>query len=321
MCLQYCNEYLSSEPTDFEVELRKARCLSRLNQPNEAISVLKKLLGDSSTPHRKARVLFAFARTELEAHRFEEAKKYYVKVLDVNPEYMPALQGLTEVLLRDNHVKEAETFVNRAIKVAPMNSWSLSTHAELLWRKGNTSEAISAMERAVISQPDNPTFLFRLGRFYQQTGAYKRAYEKFKEASENDSSYWDARLSLASIAINLGKLDEAGAEIDSLREKVGGEKRNILSTIEAEYLLAREDIEGAEKLAKSALDDRRDVVTLGIMAKIESAKARIAAQEGMKFVCESCKSRARTLLEEGLKLDPYNGALKSQMDGLTAIGQ
>ena len=176
------------------------------------------------------------------------------------------------------------------------------------------------MERAVISQPDNPTFLFRLGRFYHQTGAHTRAYERFKEAAENDSSYWDARLSLASIAIHLGKLNDAGAEIDSLREKVGGEKRTILSTIEADYLLAREDIEGAEKLAKSALDERRDVVTLGMMAKIEFVKARTAAQEGMRFVCESCKSRARTLLEEGLKLEPHNAPLKAQMEGLTAIG-
>jgi tetratricopeptide (TPR) repeat protein len=198
LCLRYCNEYLQADSLDFEVALHKARCLSRLGQSSDALQLLETLLTQTHSRRRQVRILFAIARTHFEARRDEEAKRSYLKTLDVDPNFLPALEGITELLLKGNKVPEADGFVQRAIKVAPMNSWALGAHADILWRKGRVAEAIAEMEKVVKSQPDNPTFLFRLGRFYQQSGAPSRAYELFQKAATNDNTYLDVRLSLAS---------------------------------------------------------------------------------------------------------------------------
>jgi len=316
LCLRYCEEYLQSDKEDFEVTLHKARCLSRLGQSADALQLLETLLAKVRSDRRQVRILFAIARTHLEAKKDEEAKKFYLRTLDLNPNFLPALEGITELLLKKNNIKEADGFVQRAIKVAPMNSWALGAHADLLWRKGKIAEAIAAMEKVVKSQPDNPTFLFRLGRFYQQSGATSKAYDLFRTATTNDSTYLDARLSLASVAINLNKLDEAQAEIAAIRDKVPPEKKHVLMTIEADYTLARGEVENAATLAATALDQRRDVVTLGLMAKIEAVKAQQAAEQGMGVLSASHRSRAETLVKEGLKLDPLNRPLSAQLEVL-----
>lgn len=320
LCLRYCDEYLRADGEDFEVALHKARCLSRLGQPAEALQLLEKLLAAAHGKRREVRILFAIARSHFEAKRDDEAKKFYLRTLDADPNFLPALQGITELLLKAKRIQEADGFVKRAIEVAPMNSWALGAHSDLLWRKGKPSEAIAEMEKVVKSQPDNPTFLFRLGRFYQQYGAVSEAYALFKRASTNDNTYLDARLSLASVCINLGRLDEAGAEIAALRDRVPREKKHVFVTIEAEYLLARGEVDRASSLAAAALNERRDVVALGLMAKMEAAKARQATVDGMDVLSSSHRSRAEELVREGLELDPDNAPLRSQLEILLNVG-
>lgn len=316
LCLQYCEEYLQADPDDFEIALHRARSLSRLGRDKDALAVLENLLKLAPTTGRRVRLLFSIARTHLEAKRDEEAKKFYLQTLDLNPKYLPALEGMTEFLLKNNAVSDADGFVERAIAVAPMNAWALSAHADLLWRKGKAENAIGEMEKAVKSQPDNPTFLFRLGRFHQQSGQLTTAYDMFRRAKANDDTYLDARLSLASVAINLSKLDEAAAEIKAIRRIAPSEKKHVLDNIEAEYHLALGDIETAAQIAESALRHHRRIPALGVMAKIEAARAKTAKQNGMQVLAESHRSRAETLIREGLVIDPHNAPLLAQLNAL-----
>jgi hypothetical protein len=116
------------------------------------------------------------------------------------------------------------------------------------------------------------------------------------------------------VSHKLGRLDEARAEITVIRDRVPPEKKHVFATIEADYLLARGEIDNAASLAAMALDQRRDVVTLGLMAKIEAVKAKQTAEDGMSVLSSSHRSRAETLIREGLKLDPSNGPLRSQLE-------
>src|SRR5262249_32354391 len=63
--LRYCDEYLQADASDFEVLLHKARALSRLGKPTEALAILGQLLSSGLGRGRKVRVLFATARTHL----------------------------------------------------------------------------------------------------------------------------------------------------------------------------------------------------------------------------------------------------------------
>ena len=127
----------------------------------------------------------------------------------------------------------------------------------------------------------------------------------------------DPRLSIASVAINLGKLDEAEKQIRALKDRVAPDKKHILTTIEADYLLSKGEVEESGRLAASALDQRRGVVTLGMMAKVEAAKSRLALEDGMPVLSESHHTRAKSLIQEGLKMNPQNVPLLRQLELLS----
>jgi tetratricopeptide (TPR) repeat protein len=320
LALRYCNEYLPADPTDFDVLFHKARCLSRLQRSNEALDLLKQLVStSSSTPKRRAKLHFAMGRTYLEMRELEQAKECFLKALHQNSEYVPALQGISEVLLRLNQVEDAAGFLERALRVAPMDSFALSTFADLLWRRGKYQEAVQTLMTVVKAQPKNATFLFRLGRFLQQTNSLEEAYAYFRRAKESDGSYLDVRLSLASVAIDLGKLGEAEREIESIRERVVGEKQEILRNIEAQLEVARGNLEKARTLVKQNLARRRDVATLGMMAKIEIAFCKKAIQEGARIVADSHKQQALKLIEEGLENEPANPQLLRQRETIASM--
>jgi tetratricopeptide (TPR) repeat protein len=316
--LEYCNQYLAYDGSDFEIGLHRARNLSRLGRYDASLKALGELLEDAKSPGRLGRIHFAQARTFLEMRNLGAAREGFLKALQYNHEALPALQGITEVLLKEGKIEDAAGFVERALDVSPMDSFALSMKADILWKRGQRKAAIEIMTNVVKSQPENATFLFRLGRFLQQSGLTADAYDYFHRAKTSDTSYFDARLSLASTAIDLGKLAEAKDEIDSLREKGPADKRHVILGVEAQYYLAVGDIDKAATLASEALSRRRNVIILGIMARVEAAKANRAVQNGMTVVAESHRARALQLLDEGLIEEPENGALLHQRDRLTA---
>jgi tetratricopeptide (TPR) repeat protein len=177
------------------------------------------------------------------------------------------------------------------------------------------------MTVVVKAQPENPTFLFRLGRFLQQSGMLEEAYDYFQRAKAGDSSFVDPQLSLASTAIDLGRLNEAQAEIDSLRTRVTLDKKFVLDEIEAKYHLALDELDVAAEHAKRALDYHRNSFTLSLMAKVEGAKSTRAAASGMTVMAESHRNTAIALVKEGIEQEPKNPVLINQLKSLTPGGR
>lgn len=315
--LSYCEAYLSHDSQDFEVGLHRVRNLSRLGRSADALQAIGGLFEMTNSPVRLAKLHFAQARTFLEMRNLDAARDSFLKALQYSPEHLPALQGIAEVLIRQNKIDDAAGFVDRALEVSPMDSFALSMKADIFWRRGQYRQALDTMLIVVKAQPENATFLFRLGRFLHQGGMPEDAYQYFQRAKASDNSYLDARLSLASVAIDLGKLAEAKAEIDDLRNRGPADKRFVLCGIEAEYFLATGDIEKASELAAKALEYRRSVISLGMMAKVEAARARRSEMEGMDVLASSHRMRAHQLIDEGLKLEPTNVQLRHQLDRLT----
>lgn len=103
LSLRYCEEYLASAPDDFEIKYHKARCLSRLEQPAKAHKILDELLavpGLRVRPRRAARLCYAKGRTFLEQSELGQARDWFLKAISLSPDYLAALQGISEVLLR-----------------------------------------------------------------------------------------------------------------------------------------------------------------------------------------------------------------------------
>ena len=252
LSLKYCETFLEQEPEDFEIRLHRARNLSRVERHDESLSAIDDMIKGTTSSFRLNRLHFARGRVFWETRKPDGARTEYLKALELAPNSLPALQGVAEVLLTQGHIDDASGFVERALKVSPMDSFALSMKADIYWRRGKVHEAVDTMSVVVKAQPENPTFLFRLGRFLQQSGMLDEACKWFQRAKDADQSFLDPRLSLASTAIDLGKLNEAKAEIDSLRVRVSAAKRFVLDEIEPKYCLALGEVDTAADLALKA---------------------------------------------------------------------
>ncbi len=248
--LRYCEAYLQHDASDFEITFHRARNLSRLGRTEESLKLIDKLAEEAATPYRRARLHFARGRIHWETRKPDLARAEYLKALDLSPNFLPALQGVSEILLTQGHIEDASGFIERALKVSPMDSFSLSRKADIFWKQGKVREAVETMTVVVKAQPENATFLFRLGRFLQQSNMLGDAYGYFQRAKAADQSFVDPRLSLASTAIDLDRLDEAKTEIEALKGKVSVDKRFVLDEIESKYHLALGEVEVAAALAE-----------------------------------------------------------------------
>jgi tetratricopeptide (TPR) repeat protein len=309
LSLKYCDEYLASDSGDFDVSLHRARNLYRLGRTDEALSFLDEMVKKDSSPVRLARIHVARGRAFMEVRQFEPAKEAFLAALSVVSDWQPALQGMAEVLSKMGQSEDAFGFLEMALKVAPMDVFALNLKADLLWKRGEASKAIETMRPVIKAQPDNATFLFRLGRFLHQSGANAEAYSFFRRAKLSDPTYLDVRMSLASVAIDLGHFEEARQEIEDLHGKGSAEKRYVLDGIEAQYCLAKGDLDRASHLATRALGHRRNSTTLGMMAKIEVTRFEKALSSGMATMADTIRRAASALVEEGLRIENNNIAL------------
>lgn len=308
LALKYCEEYLEDDPGDFDINFHRARCLSRLEKPQEAIDIIDGLLLSGSLYFKKeARLLYAKGRTFLERYNLERnksdlksAKEWFMEAIHKNPELRSAYQGLTEAMLRLDEMSEAVGAIEEAIRLAPQDSYSLSLYSEVLWRQGKRPKAIESMKSALKAQPKNSNFLFRMGRFMQYTNNLTEAFMYFNRAVENNTVYFDARLSLASVALDLHKPEIAKKEIDFLKGKIRGRKEQVFKNIEAGYELVCGNIEGAKKIGIELIKRDRDIQNLTLMTKIEFELYKSAKTDGMLAMASMHKEESIKYLDEAL---------------------
>jgi len=318
--LNFCNDFLESRPNDKDILFTKARCLSRIGEMNESIEILKDLIAYENSKYRLAKYNYAIGRAYIENSQknetyLDEAEKYFMKSIKIN-EHESALQSMGELLFRKNKKEEAAAFIERKLESSPTDPYALSIYSDILWAMGRKSEAIGKIIEVLKFQPQNPNFIFRAGRFLAECNKLPEAYSYFSNAVKLDDSYFDARLSLADTCINLGYLDEAEKHIKILESKIKGDKLNILDSIKANYLIQRNKISEAEDLAQKLVKKNRNVITLGLLAKVHIYKYKEYIKKGLTLIAETDKNKARDLISEGLTIDANNETLKKMLESL-----
>lgn len=317
--LKFCNNYLESRPEDKDILFTKARCLSRIGDYKESENILSSLVENEHSRFLLAKYYYALGRAYIENSQNAEdhldvAEKYFMKSIGKN-EHPSALQSMSELLYRKGKLKDAVSFIERKLKDSPADPFALSIYADILWSLDRKSEAIDKITEALKHQPKNPNFLFRAGRFLQGHNT-RAAYGFFRDAIRYDSDYVDARLSIADTCLDLNYFEEAKEHLDYISKKAIGEKKHVYDSIRANLALKEEDIDTAEEIANDLIRRNRDVVNIGLLAKIHIAKCKYSEQKGFSKLAESDKNRAIELIKEGLSIEPNNMILNNMLSSL-----
>jgi tetratricopeptide (TPR) repeat protein len=318
--LTFCDDFLESRPNDKDILFTKARCLSRIGKMDNSIDILQDLISYEHNKYRLSKYNYAIGRVYIENSQknnryLDEAEKYFMESIRIN-EHETALQSMGELLFRKDKKEEAAAFIERKLESSPTDPYALSIYSDILWAMGEKADAIGKIIEALKFQPKNPNFIFRAGRFFAESNRPSEAYNYFSNAVNLDDSYFDARLSLANTCIDLGYLDEAKEHIDILERKIKGDKLNVLESIKANYFLKNENLPEAESLSQKLLRKNRNVITLGLLAKVHIYKYRVSLKKGLSLIADADKIKAIDLLNEGLEMDSENETLKAMLEGL-----
>lgn len=167
------------------------------------------------------------------------------------------------------------------------------------------------MKSALKVQSKNANFLFRMGRFMQYTNQLSEAFDYFSKAVENNPTYFDARLSLASVALDLHKEEVAKNEIDYLKGKIRGRKEQVLRNIEAGYELVKGKVDRAKKIGLSLVKNNREIQNLILMTKVEFELYKKSKTDGIMTMADVHRKESIKYLEEALTKIPHDEYLLS----------
>jgi tetratricopeptide (TPR) repeat protein len=153
--------------------------------------------------------------------QFVEAEGYFRRALKLNPQLLDARVNLALTLTSVGRLRDAKPYLQKILKSTPRNSDALYGLALLSRAEGNFDEASALINRALEVNPDMPKALaalagmrkmtssddiwlkraqkvaeneldpvseaelrFSIGKYYDDTGEFKRAFESYKRAND-----------------------------------------------------------------------------------------------------------------------------------------
>ena len=116
---------------------------------------------DQSQPREKALVkdeayYYSEARTASETGNFEQALRFYSKVLEFNPQNAAAWTGQVRMLIELGEFREAKLWADKALERFPSEPELLAAKAVALGRSGDLQGALSFSDASIEERGDTP---------------------------------------------------------------------------------------------------------------------------------------------------------------------
>ncbi len=316
LALDYCNIYLRENPEDFTIKLFKSKChLQKMDFP-VATQIIEEMM---KTFPKNPVLIHHRGRIELKRKNFSKATQYFLEALSIDREYHSAIRDIGDSLMWEGNYVEAEKYLNEALEDRPLDQYILNLYGRLLGIQGRYEEAIDRMEKALGTMPDKPPFLHRLGWLYENLGQKGEALAYYDKAVKIDPNYFEARLSLLNLLIEINLPDKVSKEIEELSKLLVGRSLLVLDSLKAKYHLACGDIDGAIALSNSVLKTERSEITLGSAIRIELAMAEKMADQGLKIKGKQSLETAKNNYDELSRLNPKSRNLRIYKENIENI--
>ena len=122
-------------------------------------------------------------------NNFEDAEKYYNRVLELNPTHFESLFYIASLFAQKKFFLRAKEFFERAIKVRPSYDVAYSNLGAVLKELGKFEESVDACKKAIKIKSKNHIAYSNLGAVLRELGKYREsiiACEKALQISPNN---------------------------------------------------------------------------------------------------------------------------------------
>ncbi|GMI08193.1 hypothetical protein TrVE_jg12507 [Triparma verrucosa] len=207
----------------------------------------------------------------------EEAKKYFEWALEINGKCVTCLKDLSEVLLVQDKVEEAERTLRKALELIPDDSDGLFSLGVILSKKGDAQGSIVAYEKSASINSDDYELQYNLGLKYSERGERDKELKCYSNAVDVKNDYGPALL-------NWGSSLAEAQDYDGAAEKFVRAMADEETTLKAAVNLAMVDNLRANGMAvKGDLGGASDVLekSIGYLKKaiVEGATRGIVGDD------------------------------------------
>lgn len=162
--------------------VRKERAKDMLGRGRleEASSVLSELCREDQ---RDVEIWFLYSAANAHLGRFEEVITACRKALEIEPDYLPALNNIASALAAMGRHAEAAIEFATVLRLAPDNPAVLNNYGHALALSGRMEEARSALEDAVRLQPFYADAHYNLAILLEQLELPAEALREYEQAA------------------------------------------------------------------------------------------------------------------------------------------
>jgi len=118
------------------------------------------------------------------SQRPEQAEFFYRQGLVLDPEYEPALKGLTTLLPMRGRYAEAERMAKTLLELYPQSAWAHATLCQIDFHRGKIYDAYGHIEQALFLDQKEPSFCRRKAHLLQILGDFSASLEWWSKAIE-----------------------------------------------------------------------------------------------------------------------------------------
>ncbi|MET7135874.1 TIR domain-containing protein [Cellulosimicrobium sp. MI9406] len=270
LALQHLQESLTGNAEiDLPANQVIIKTLASLGRLAEAREIGDRLVAENP---RNGAVLRDRGRVEQIDRKWREAIQWYERAIPFRRNAAQLYADIAQVRIRLEDWPGAAAAAKTAIDTGGDTPYALSIYSQALEAQGLFPEAKEMMIRAVRREPNNPRYRHRLGRIALRLNDRPRAMEEFKRTIEIDPSFVDSQLSLASMQIDDGAVEDAKVSL-AAAEKSPSAPRAVVLNVRAKLALAERDLSGAQATVEEALKAQRDSQNLALAIRILIARA------------------------------------------------
>lgn len=239
---------------------------------------------EEKTPPQKpndAGSLYQKASALMSEDRIEEAKLDLLKILELDPHYVPAYYSLGLIRLKADDMPGAVNYLETAIRYGGKHATVYYLLGAALSRKGDLDKAKAAYIEATTRNPKMTQAFHDLGVLYYRTGEFDKSVEALQKALELDPAASKTMLMLGMAYIKDKRTEETIGLVTSLRaindEVKAVQLENLLREVQAKRTPPEPDAGlltpgGAPKKAPPAKSHSATQKSKGTMSVTGTAK-------------------------------------------------
>ena len=226
--------------------------------------------------------------------------------LELDPNYMDALNFLGEMAMEGGRIEEAKGHFSRVLNLDPENPDAHNNLGLVHLQESKPEEALKEFIRVLQTDPNNAEAYNNLGSLYLSLKENVKAETAFRKALSKNPHYLKALINLGNICFQEGKIEEAIQSWEKILQKKPSHAEALINIGTACYQKgelgrAREMWEKAKRLTPD--------------------NPKIHYNLALIFFNQGDYPRSQEELEEALRLEPDNAQARILMETITQRGR